>query len=124
MATTSMKYRKLDENGDYTFGQGSQGFLTDTNACAQAIKTRLALYEGEWWEDLTTGLPLWQKILGSPGTNKSAIDVILGERITGTTGVKNIISAKGNFTPSTRSYAYAAYVNTEWNTSVTISTTA
>lgn len=121
---TSMKYRRLDDNGDYIFGAGSQGFLTNTEACAQAIKTRLGLYEGEWWEDISTGLPLWQKILGSPGSNKGAIDVILSERISGTTGVSNISDSSSSFARGTRAYKYSAYVKTDWSTSITVSTSA
>jgi hypothetical protein len=122
MAVTSIKYRRLDSDGDYTFGLGSQGFVTNTEACAQAIKTRLELYEGEWWEDTNTGLPLWQKILASPGSNKNAIDVILGERVSGTTGVKKITSQSGALNRKTRGYTYSAYVETEWSTGVTITT--
>ena len=33
-----MKYRKLDENGDYTFGRRNE-MLEGTEAVAQAVKT-------------------------------------------------------------------------------------
>lgn len=45
-----MKYRKEDENGDYTFGQGDNTFLENTpEAVAQAVKTRFELWTGEWY---------------------------------------------------------------------------
>ena len=44
-----MKYRKLDNNGDYSFGSGFSDFVYDKNAIAQAIKTKILLFYGEWW---------------------------------------------------------------------------
>ena len=56
-----MRYRRLDNDGDYTFGAGGADMLIDIEACAQSIRTRMWLLFGEWWEDLTDGLPLFQK---------------------------------------------------------------
>ena len=39
-----MRYRKLDANGDYTFGSGSSCFISDHDAVVQAIVTRLKLW--------------------------------------------------------------------------------
>ncbi len=53
-----MRYRREDENGDYSFGQGDATFLTDTpEAVAQAVKTRLALWRGQWFLDTEEGTP-------------------------------------------------------------------
>ena len=38
-----MKYRRMDENGDYIFGLNEQGFLKDNEAVAQAILTKIKL---------------------------------------------------------------------------------
>ncbi len=38
-----MIYRRIDANGDYTFGQGKFNFVSGTEAVAQAIKTNLLL---------------------------------------------------------------------------------
>jgi len=120
----SLKYRRLDSNGDYLFGQGSQTFLTDTNAVAQAVETSLGLYQGEWWEDTSVGLPLWQKILGSPGSRTSVIDALLQDRISDVTGVTNVYGVTSSFDSATRTYSFAAYVETEYSTTITVSTTA
>ncbi len=87
-----MKYRTLDESGDYTLRKNI--FLTDKEAVAQAILTRMKLLYAEWWEDTEDGLPLFEKILGIYGTeeNKNAVDLIISERILGTKGVKSISS--------------------------------
>lgn len=43
-----MRYRREDENGDYTFGRGDSGFFVDCpEAVAQAVKTRLQLWQGQ-----------------------------------------------------------------------------
>ena len=66
-----MIYRRLDADYDYTFGQGKQDFVSGVDAVAQAIYTRLFLLFGEWWEDQKDGLPLWQSIIGVPGSPNS-----------------------------------------------------
>lgn len=68
-----MKYRKLTEEGDYTFGGGPNNFIEGTEAIAQKIKTTLLLFYGEWWEDLTIGLPMFQSILGQVNTQNVSI---------------------------------------------------
>lgn len=109
-----MRYRRLDDNDDYTFGQSSQDFYTGVDAVAQANYTRLKLLYAEWWEDLTDGLPLFENILGAPGSpkNKQAIDTLLTERILGTLNVKGIISFSSSIDPNVRSYSFQCTVNT------------
>ena len=36
-----MRYRRLDENGDYVFGHGISDFCLDSDAVLQAAKTKL-----------------------------------------------------------------------------------
>ena len=73
-----MRYRALSPTGDFSFGKGGQDYLTGTEAIAQAIRTRLLLLLGEWWEDQEDGLPLFQRILGSRGDDRGrqAVDRI------------------------------------------------
>ncbi|SUP81231.1 Uncharacterised protein [Yersinia pseudotuberculosis] len=60
-----MRYRREDESGDYTFGQGDNTFLIDSpEAVAQAVKTRFELWRGQWFLDLTEGTPYIQSVLG------------------------------------------------------------
>ena len=43
-----MRYRKLDEDGDYSFGRGAADFWVNVpDAPAQAVRTRLALWQGQ-----------------------------------------------------------------------------
>ena len=75
-----MIYRQLDSNGDYQLG----AFLADSPACvAQAVQTRLNLWAGEWFLDVTDGTPYMQDILGR-NTN---YDFEIKARILNTPGV-------------------------------------
>lgn len=84
-----MKYRKQTKDGDYSFGNNSQDFLSGQEAIAQAIKTKVLLFYGEWWEDISEGIPMFQSIVGQ--TNKSnvanALELLLNERILEVLGV-------------------------------------
>lgn len=93
-----MKYRAIDQNGDYVM-KNMQSFLTDADAVTQAIKTNLLLLQGEWWEDTSNGLPLFQNILGQPGTPDkiNAVDLIIKERILATQGVSEIIDFQSSY---------------------------
>ena len=83
-----MIYRKMDANGDYTFGSNSSSYLSKKEAVAQAISTRLKLLIYEWWEDLEEGTPLWQSIISSRDIPE-AVNIIR-KRIIGTDHVKNL----------------------------------
>ena len=75
-----MKYRKLTADGDYSFGNNDNDFLTDTAALIQAIQTRLLLFYQEWWEDPNSGIPMFQNIIGQ--VNSSNITIALKSLVT------------------------------------------
>jgi hypothetical protein len=106
----TMKYRRLDSNGDYLFGGGIIDFAQDIYAIAQAIKTKLALLKGEWWENLDEGLPLFQSILGAPGGQKSSIDLLYQQRILSVPNVKNIEQVQSSL--ENRIYSFYCVINT------------
>lgn len=87
-----MRYRILDENNDYSFGKGQQSITYGVYAVKQAIQTRLLLLKGEWWENIHEGLPLFQDILGTPGTisNIAIVDSLIKDRIIKTPDVRGI----------------------------------
>lgn len=109
-----MRYRILDENDDYQLGKGQQYFTYGTYAVAQAIKTRLKLLKGEWWENTEEGLPLYQQILGANGTaeNLNITDSLIKERIIGTQDVLSIASF--NSTYENRNYSFSCTVSTKY----------
>lgn len=91
----------LDANGDYTFGQGSANFFVNSPVgVGQSVKTRLGLWEGEWFLDKTEGTPYAQEILGY-GT-ASLYDLAIRARVLGTFGASSIDDYSSSVDPVTR----------------------
>jgi len=109
-----MLYRGLDNNGDYILGQGTQSFLTDAQAVAQAIQTNLLLLQGEWWESTNLGLPLFQNILGQIGTpdKLKSVDLLIQSQILSTLNVISISNFSGTYL--NRQYSIVCSVNTKF----------
>jgi hypothetical protein len=106
-----MRYRKLDADGDYTFGRGQGDFLVDSPTCvAQAVQTALLLAQGEWFLDSTAGVPWSTKILGY-GTG-SVYDLTLKEAILGVEGVDSITSYSSTLDALTRRLTVVADIST------------
>ncbi len=116
-----MKYRRLDENGDYSFGNNSLDYIEDNDAIIQAIKTKLYLFYGEWWEDISLGLPMFQSILGQVSNENLRRTVILlcAEQIQSVEGVSSVdsivvgISARKLTLDIDVTTSYGTSVNTE-----------
>ena len=91
-----MKYRKLDKNGDYVFGQNQNDFLTDEPAVTQAIKTRLKLFLGEWWEQTDDGVPYFESILGQFNSDQTDISIqyLISKCVLGTPHIQSIADIK------------------------------
>lgn len=70
MSTTlpNLTYLQLDATNDPIFDPSQA--LVNGPAVAQAIETRLNLFLGEWWENLSLGLAVFQSMLGKPGTSR------------------------------------------------------
>lgn len=115
-----MTVRKLDENGDIVTS-GKQ-FTSETDEIAQTIKTRLKLYLGEYFRDVTDGTPWWESILGKDGTLSSK-EAFIKNRIIRTEGVISILEFTTDFDSATREYSIAAAVQTtSGTTTITVST--
>lgn len=115
-----MKYRKLDENGDYVFGNNSYDYIEKDEAIAQAIKTKLYLFYGEWWEDISLGLPMFQSILGQVSNNNLRQTVILlcAEQINLVEGVTSVDSVSVDI--SARKLGLTIDVTTENGTTINL----
>lgn len=104
------------------FGRGSADFwLNQVEGVGQAIKTRLMLWSGEWFLDLSEGTP-WGGFNLAPTTQ--AQGQILGERtsmtrdlaikirVLGTPGVQGIASYFSSFNGDTRRFSVNMIVDT------------
>ena len=107
-----MRYRKLTESGDYTLGHGLADFYIDQpEAVAQAISTRLKLFQGEWFLDSSAGVPYYTEVLGE--NTRSTYDDAIRSAILETQGVTDILSY--NSTPGdSRSLLITATVSTQY----------
>lgn len=106
-----MRYRKLDPQGDYSFGQGEANFYIDVPAAVgQSILTRLKLLTGEWFLDITAGTPYDPDVIGAH--TQATRDLAIRSRIQTTVGVKSLDSYASNFDPKTRAFTVAAQVTT------------
>jgi hypothetical protein len=106
-----VKYRKLDANGDYVFGHSQEDFLINSpEAVAQAVKTRLGLWLGEWFADTSDGTNWVTGVLGK--YTYTLRDNILRTRIATTPGVRNVVSFSSTFDPNTRKYIVNTTIDT------------
>lgn len=116
-----MRYRKLDANGDYTFGHGQSDFYRDSpDAVAQAVETRLRLFTGEWFLDTTAGTPWRTQVLGKYTSNIR--DFVLKQQIANTQGVQSLDSYSSSVDPNTRRFSVQATITTIYGTA-TVETT-
>lgn len=110
-----MRYRTLDANGDYTFGENGSNFLVNSPAAVgQAVLTSLKLFRGEWFLDQTAGVPYSTEILGA-GT-ESLRDLAVQTAILQVQGVNSITEYASYLNPVTREFIWAATINTIYGT--------
>lgn len=114
-----MTVRLLDANGDITTS-GTQ-FITGADEVAQTVSTRLRLYLGEYFRNVTDGTPWWESILGKGGTLSSK-EAILKNRIVRTEGVIQLLEFTTSFDIDTRAYTVQAVIETKYG-STTVSVT-
>ncbi len=118
-----MKYRKLDENGDYTIGRRNEMY-EGTEAVAQAVKTRLLLLFGEWWENRQDGTPLFEKVFGQRqrvDETPDEIDLVFSERINSTQGVSEITRFESKIDAESRAYTADITIKTIYDTEFSVS---
>ncbi len=106
-----MRYRKLSPTGDYVFGNGQQDFYRDVpDAVAQAVKTRLLLWLGEWFLDIEIGTQYMQGILGKH--SKRLADATIQDRVSGTQGLDGIPQYSSTVNPDTRDMTVEMTIDT------------
>lgn len=85
-----MKVRKIDDNGDWTFGQSKANYIDGAEAIRQNVATNIKMFTDDWFLDVDKNID-WFSILG----NKNNKEIISNEvdRVTRETfGVVNVIS--------------------------------
>lgn len=111
-----MRYRQLDDNGDYTLGTG-RDFLRDTpETVAQAVMTRLQLWTGEWFVDTADGTPWSTQVLGK--YTALVRDGAVRQRILDTPGVKSIDAYSSSVDTETRALSLTATISTVYGSTI------
>jgi hypothetical protein len=109
-----MRYRRQDANGDYVFGHGKVDFYIDQPAVfAQAVKTRLRLFLGEYFVDTTVGMPWQSQVLGFNA--ESVYDGAVRNCITETPGFLNFVRYNSVLERRTRLLTIDALVNSVYS---------
>lgn len=92
-------------------GQSGSTFLENTpETVAQAVRSRLRLFTGEWGLDLTEGTDWKSSVLGE--RKLATADTIIQQRIAGTQGVSSITSYSSTFNGTTRKLSIVCAINT------------
>lgn len=106
-----MRYRKLDESRDMTFGNHQNDFYRDVpEAPAQSVLTRLCLLSGEWYIDIAEGTPYQGGVLGKH--TKASYDPILRDRILNSEGVTAILEYESIYDGDLRTLTVRAEIDT------------
>lgn len=109
-----MRYRKLTQDYDYSFGNNELDYLDEFSSIVQAIKAKILLFYGEWWENLGIGIPLLSSILGkvNSGSLRQSTVLLVEQRIMEVEGVSSVENIDVEVTD--RTIMLTASVNTEY----------
>lgn len=109
-----MRYRRMDAQGETLFGHGLDDYATGAEAVALAVRGRLLLLRGEWWEERDAGFPLFEEVLGRRMTDKNqyAISDLIRARILSTQDVTGVESIE--FYPKGRMLHVSCVIHTKY----------
>lgn len=108
---------KLGTDGDLvTHGEM---WVKGKECIAQAVKNRLKLYLGEYFRDISEGVPWFEKIDGTAGILQKGyagaeVENILRLRILETEGVLKILKFSTDYDLQTRKYSVSALIFTKY----------
>lgn len=119
-----MRYRILTSDDDYSFGNGQLDFYNNVPAAVgQAVETRLLLFLGEWYLDITAGTPYFQGVLGKH--SQAEADATIQQVALGTTtddgttiAVTDLSSYLSTIDPDTRAMDVELAIDTIYGPTV------
>ncbi|MDN7790435.1 hypothetical protein QZM66_22995 [Burkholderia contaminans] len=85
-----MRVRRLDANGDWTFGRGRADYADRSESVAQRVTTRLRSFRGDWFLDLDHGLPWIERM--ERGNERDRLEGDIKRQILGTEGVAQTLA--------------------------------
>ncbi|WP_375038583.1 hypothetical protein [Acinetobacter sp. RW6] len=112
-----MRYRKLDDDGDYSFGQGQNNFHINTpEGVAQAVMTRLKFWVAEWFADTSDGTGWNTDVLGK--YTDHLFELMIRQRILETQGVLSVDSFDSQFDGETRKLSIQSSITTIYGSAI------
>jgi hypothetical protein len=117
--------RRLDPNHDMTFGAGLANFAVDAEATAQNCRTRVQMIRGEWFLDVSAGVPYLDndyvtKAISDKPADIAFTEAVLQEEILDTDGVSELVSFTSQYNSDTRVFSAQATIQTEFGTTENI----
>ena len=103
----------LDLNNELVI-DGDLQFSSGVDAVAQTIRLKLQAFMGEWFIDLTDGVPWYQSILGQKYDQNQLLG-ILRDPILRVSGVSSIVSLSSIWDPGTRTATISWKVMTKFS---------
>ena len=103
--------RALQDGGDIV--TSGEHFKKDRQAIAQTIKTRLSLFYGEYFRDITEGTP-WYQVILVKNTTLQTKEAALKEIITTSPGVEKLLKFETDFELEDRRYTVRCVVLSEF----------
>lgn len=115
-------YRGFDlEFAPQDIATSGKQFLSDIEEVAQTVTTRLRLFLGEYFRDITDGTPWFEQVLGK-GSSLEGKEAAIKNRIVRTGGVTQLTSFSTDFNINTRTYTVNAGILTPFGTTQIIVT--
>lgn len=93
--------RALNDCNDIFLNGNRISVNQDAEQVAQKVKTKLLFYQGEWFLDITVGVPYFQQVFVKPALI-GTIESLIKSQIINTEGVSRLTSFSSNFDRSTR----------------------
>lgn len=103
---------KMTDDGDLQIDGGSLSLVTGLDGIKQDLIQKLRSFMGEWFLDLSDGVPYYQNIL-IKNPNPQVVESLLQDRILATPGVLEILSFNLEYDPALRKLTGAFDVRSE-----------
>lgn len=74
------------------FGNNGGSYISGVRAIAQAIRTKVLLFYGEWWENIGVGIPMFQSIVGQMNSDavRTSATLLITKRVQEVPGVLSV----------------------------------
>lgn len=109
-----MRVRALTANYDYAFGQSQNNFLVNSaQAVAQIVETNFNLWLGEWYLDVTQGMP-WTEGVVDAKVSQAEADATVQAYLANIPNVTDISDFSSTDDQSDRLYSATASIDTPY----------